>query len=205
MSHHSIRNLRACSNHRGHAPGVFICKYFLRLLLGGRACFKSVYVFIECFRKTTNWKKITTPSVGEFLLLTKTNYEVAADLGGTIANMCWSNVVIDNGAGTNCIARYATPQGDENFIRLDPNLTVRGASGNSLGIVGKLSLAICFGSTITVVEFPTFRFNRTVPETQGVCTCQQQLSTGQYWFDVCDRITFLILLLLHVVVSDTAL
>lgn len=62
-------------------------------------------------------------------------------------------VVLDSGAGPNCIAKAAITPGSERFIAPPPRIRVRGAGGDALGISGQVTLAICLGDTLINVPF----------------------------------------------------
>lgn len=91
--------------------------------------------------------------VQEVLLFSKSNYKVYADIGGSTACMWRRTVVIDTGAGPNCIAKSAIPAGSEDTVSPPPNIRVKGANGSPLGIEGQVSLAVRVGTAVIKVPF----------------------------------------------------
>ena len=89
----------------------------------------------------------------EVFLFSKTNYKVVADIGDSTAYMWRRYVVLDSGAGPNCIAKSAIPPGSERHIAPPPRINVRGAGGDALGIYGQIHLALRLGDTLINVPF----------------------------------------------------
>lgn len=64
--------------------------------------------------------------------------------------MCRKRVVMDTGAGPNCVKKYELPPGSEKFVRSSPNLRLLGPVGKPLAIHSIVTFSVHVRSQIEI-------------------------------------------------------
>ncbi len=82
----------------------------------------------------------------QFFVLAKENYRIEA----TLYPM---RVVLDTGAGPNCVARYALPRGWNAKMRPAPNYYFFDANGHPLLLLDRLKLVVQVGKCRVSADF----------------------------------------------------
>jgi hypothetical protein len=129
-----------------------------RILASLAAVFSFLVMIIVQASQNTN-RAVTTLSSSlwteyeEVFLFTKQNYKLKASIGYSSSLMWQRLVVLDTGAGPNCVSKSALPPGTHEPILPPPKIRILGAGGGQLPIAGTITLTVRFGPYAVKSQF----------------------------------------------------